>query len=68
MCIRDSSKDDGKTAALCCDEDIAQLKVKTFSLGKRQDYAKQAHRLFDMLRDCLLYTSVYGYSILQEIL
>lgn len=40
-----NSKDDGKTAALCCDEDIAQLKVKTFSLGKRQDYAQQAHRL-----------------------
>ena len=46
-----NSKDDGKTAALCCDEDIAQLKVKTFSLGKRQDYAQQAHRLFDMLRE-----------------
>lgn len=46
-----NSKDDGKTAALCCDEDIAQLKVKTFSLGKRLDYAQQAHRLFDMLRE-----------------
>ena len=46
-----NSKDDGKTAALCCDEDISQLKVKTFSLGKRQDYAQQAHRLFDMLRE-----------------
>lgn len=46
-----NSKYDGKTAALCCDEDIAQLKVKTFSLGKRHDYAQQAHRLFDMLRE-----------------
>ena len=46
-----NSKAAGKTAALCCDEDIAQLKVKTFSLGKRHDYAQQAHRLFDMLRE-----------------
>ncbi len=46
-----NSKADGKTAALCCDEDISQLKVKTFSLGKRKDYAQQAHRLFDMLRE-----------------
>lgn len=37
-------------AALCCDEDIPLLHVKTFSLGKRNDYTTQAHRLFDELR------------------
>lgn len=37
-------------AALCCDEDIPFLKVKTFSLGKRGDYLSQARRLFDELR------------------
>lgn len=36
--------------ALCCDEDIDYLKVKTYSLGKRNDYATHAHRLFDELR------------------
>ena len=46
-----NSKADGRTAALCCDEDIAQLKVKAFSLGRRNDYAQQAHRLFDLLRE-----------------
>ena len=38
------------TAALCCDEDIENLNVKCFSLGKRSDYSAQAHRLFDELR------------------
>ena len=37
-------------AALCCDEDIPLLSVKTFSLGNRNDYNAQAHRLFDELR------------------
>ena len=38
-------------AALCCDEDIPFLSgVKTISLGKRNDYETQAHRLFDSLR------------------
>ena len=46
-----NSRADGRTAALCCDEDIAQLKVKAFSLGRRNDYAQQAHRLFDLLRE-----------------
>ncbi len=46
-----NSKNDGKTVALCCDEDIPELVVKTFSLGKRNDYTQQAHRLFDMLRE-----------------
>lgn len=41
---------DEKTAALCCDEDIPLLKVTAFSIGKRRDYAQQAHRLFDELR------------------
>lgn len=46
-----NSKSNGRTAALCCDEDIPYLKVKTFSLGKRNDYTQQAHRLFDLLRE-----------------
>lgn len=37
-------------AALCCDEDIKSLCVKTYSLGKRNDYTTHAHRLFDELR------------------
>lgn len=41
---------DDKTAALCCDEDITYLNVKTFSLGKREDLSTHAHRLFDELR------------------
>lgn len=41
---------DEHTAALCCDEDIKLLNVRCFSLGKRNDYSVQAHRLFDELR------------------
>lgn len=37
-------------SALCCDEDIELLQVKTFSLGKRNDYITHAQRLFDELR------------------
>ena len=36
--------------ALCCDEDLLLLKVKTLSLGKRGDYLTHAHHLFDCLR------------------
>ena len=37
-------------SALCCDEDTELLNVKTFSLGKRNDYITHAQRLFDELR------------------
>lgn len=37
-------------AALCCDEDVNLLNVKTYSLGRRNDYVTQAHNLFDELR------------------
>ena len=36
--------------ALCCDEDLLLLRVKTLSLGRRTDYLTQAHHLFDCLR------------------
>ena len=38
------------TAALCYDDDIEKLKLKSFSLGKSGDYSSQAHRLFSSLR------------------
>lgn len=50
-------------AALCCDEDIELLEVKTISLGKRGDYETQAQRLFDSLRkidDCKDITTVFS--------
>ena len=50
-------------AALCCDEDIDFLNVKTISLGKRGDYETQAQRLFDSLRkidDCGDVTTVFS--------
>ncbi len=37
-------------AALCYDSDVDNLKVKTFSLGSKDDYNLQAKRLFDSLR------------------
>ena len=37
-------------SALCCDQDTELLNVKTFSLGKRNDYITHAQRLFDELR------------------
>lgn len=37
-------------AALCCDEDIGLLNVRTISLGKRGDYESHARKLFDSLR------------------
>lgn len=46
--VNQNSADD--VAALCCDEDIPLLNVRTYSLGKRNDYITQAHRLFDELR------------------
>ena len=36
--------------ALCCDEDLLDLKVKTVSLGRRGDYLTHARHLFDCLR------------------
>ena len=36
--------------ALCCDEDLLSLKVKTVSLGRRGDYLAHARHLFDCLR------------------
>ena len=42
---------DEKTGALCYDEDIDFLNVKTFPFGKKYDYAAQANRLFDALRE-----------------
>ena len=36
--------------ALCCDEDLLQLHVKTVSLGRRNDYLTHAQHLFDCLR------------------
>ena len=53
----------GGIAALCCDEDIELLNVKTISLGKRGDYEAQAQRLFDSLRkidDCKDVTTVFS--------
>lgn len=36
--------------ALCCDEDLLELNVKTVSLGRRGDYLTHARHLFDCLR------------------
>ena len=36
--------------ALCCDEDLLHLKVKTVSLGRRGDCLTHARHLFDCLR------------------
>lgn len=45
-----NSKANDDVAALCCEEDIHLLNVKTFSLGKRNDYNSHAQKLFDELR------------------
>ncbi len=45
-----NSKASSGSAALCCDEDIPFLNVMCYSLGRRNDYVQQAHRLFDLLR------------------
>ncbi len=39
-----------EVCALCCDEDLLELSVKTLSLGRRNDYLTQARYLFDCLR------------------
>ena len=44
-----SNAEDG-VAALCCDEDVELLNVRTYSLGRRNDYTAHAQNLFDMLR------------------
>lgn len=41
---------DKTTSALCCDEDIPALRVRTYSLGKKNDYKAYAKNLFDELR------------------
>ncbi len=40
-----------EVAAICYDEDMEKLNVKTFSLGKKGDSAKHAHNLFEILRE-----------------
>ena len=42
---------DEKTGALCYDEDVPYLNVKTFAFGGKDDYTSQANRLFDALRE-----------------
>jgi L-threonylcarbamoyladenylate synthase len=41
---------DYHVAALCYDSDIAGLSVTTFSMGSKDDYSTQAHKLFSSLR------------------
>lgn len=38
-------------AAICYDEDVKNLNVKTYSLGKKNDLEKHAHNLFEILRE-----------------
>ncbi len=45
-----NSKSDDSVCALCCDEDLLLLSVKTVSLGRRGDYLTHARHLFDCLR------------------
>ena len=49
-------------AALCYDEDVEKLSVRAFPYGGKNDYAQQANRLFDVLReiDETSVTTVYG--------
>lgn len=42
-------KDEG-AAALCYDEDVPFLSVKTYPYGAKNDYESQANRIFDVLR------------------
>lgn len=46
-----NSKASAQVGALCYDEDVIRLRVKTFSYGAKGDYAMQANRLFDALRE-----------------
>lgn len=45
-----NSKKSDEIAAICYDEDIAKLNVKTYSLGKKANLEKHAHNLFEILR------------------
>ena len=45
-----NSHADESVCALCCDEDLLHLQVKTVSLGRRGDYLTHARHLFDCLR------------------
>lgn len=38
-------------AALCYNEDVEKLNVKAFPYGNKNDYAQQANRIFDVLRE-----------------
>lgn len=58
-----NSRANNGVSALCCDEDIRFLYVRTYSLGKRNDYTAHAQNLFDMLRkidDDGVSTTVYS--------
>lgn len=58
-----NSRANNGVSALCCDEDIRLLNVRTYSLGKRNDYTAHAQNLFDMLRkidDDGVSTTVYS--------
>ncbi len=52
----------GDVGALCYDEDVEKLFVRTFPYGGKNDYIKQAERLFDSLRaiDETELKTVYG--------
>ena len=41
-----------ETAALCYDEEAAQLRCRVIPIGKEFDFMTQAHQLFDALRKC----------------
>ena len=45
-----NARADESVCALCCDEDLLSLSVKTVSLGRRGDYLTHARHLFDCLR------------------
>ncbi len=46
-----NSNSDITVAALCYDGDEKELKVKCLTLGAKDDFKKQAHELFDKLRE-----------------
>lgn len=46
-----NSKTENGTAALCYDEDIEFIKIKSISYGSIKDYSSQAHNLFNALRE-----------------
>lgn len=46
-----NSKNDLSVATICYDEDKSNLKVKSYSLGSKKDLQKQAHNLFEVLRE-----------------